>query len=274
LSTKPRSPLSNLTLLKLGGSLITDKSIPFTPRHDALTRLAGEIAAARQQSPDDLLVVGNGAGSFGHVPAKKYGTRQGVYTAEEWRGFAEVWWEASALNRLVAEAFYKAGLPVISLPPSTSVSANDGKVAHWDMGPLTAALANGLLPLIYGDVIFDAQRGGTIFSTEDLFDHVARQLHPRRILLAGIEAGVWADYPHCTRLIPEITPANFGTIVGALGGSHATDVTGGMASKVTQSLELVKAIPGLEVWIFSGEESGAVQNALAGSQVGTVVKGD
>lgn len=55
------------------------------------------------------------------------------------------------------------------------------------------ALANGILPVVYGDVVFDEVRGGTILSTEDLFQHLAHQLHPERVLLAGLEAGVWAD---------------------------------------------------------------------------------
>jgi isopentenyl phosphate kinase len=132
------------------------------------------------------------------------------------------------------------------------------------------ALQAGLLPVVYGDVIFDTQRGGTILSTEDLFAHLARQLCPRRVLLAGLEQGVWADYPACTRLVAEITLDNLAGL--SLGGSAATDVTGGMASKVQQSLELVQQIKGLEVCIFSGETSGAVQRVLAGEEIGTWIR--
>jgi len=262
---------TGLTFLKLGGSLITNKEKPRTPRLDALVRLAGEIAAALAENPALRLVLGHGAGSFAHVPAKKYATRQGVRTPDEWLGFAEVWWEAAALNRLVMDALRAAGLPAIALPPSATVTARDGKVAAWNLGPLQAALQVELLPVVFGDVIFDTVRGGTILSTEDLFDHLARQLKPQRILLAGLEAGVWADYPQCTRLIPEITPASFPEIAPALSGSNATDVTGGMASKVQQSLDLVEAIPGLEVMIFSGEEEGLVKAVLLGGKAGTVI---
>ena len=147
--------------------------------------------------------------------------------------------------------------------------AEDGKVLAWDLAPMQAALSAGLLPVIHGDVIFDAQRGGTILSTEDLFDHLAIHLRPDKILLAGLEQGVWADYPDCTRLIPELTPENIGEHLPALGGSNATDVTGGMASKVLQSLELLQAIPDLRILIFSGEVPGAVESALGGVETGT-----
>jgi isopentenyl phosphate kinase len=258
-----------LYLLKLGGSLITDKNTPHTPRLEVITRLSQEIAAACAHDPDLRLILGNGAGSFGHISARHYGTRQGVHTQEEWGGFAEVWRQAAALNRLVTDALHDAGLPAIAFPPSGSVIARDGQVASWDLAPLRAALAASLLPVIHGDVIFDTVRGGTILSTEDLFAHLARILHPQRILLAGLELGVWADYPACTQLLSEITPTSLAEVAPSLSGSSATDVTGGMASKVQQSLALAQEIPGLEIYIFSGLISGQLEQALLGKPSGT-----
>jgi len=262
----------NLQFLKLGGSLITDKTRPHTAHREVLRRLAGEIAAARQQDPALHLIVGHGSGSFGHVPARRYGTRLGVRTPQEWLGFAEVWREAAALNRLVVDALAEAGLPVISLPPSASVYAQDGEVALWNLAPIQASLEAGLLPVIQGDVIFDRARGGTILSTEDLFAYLALKLRPKRVLLAGLEPGVWADYPNCKELVAEITPTTLADVMACIGGSASPDVTGGMLSKVNQSLELAQYIPGLEVYIFSGEEPGAVQRALLGELLGTVIR--
>ncbi len=261
-----------LTFLKLGGSLITDKNRPHTARLDVLERIAGELAMARQQLPGQQWVLGHGSGSFGHVPASRYGTRQGVSTPQEWRGFVDVWREAAALNALVMDVLWKAGLPAIALPPSAALMAQDGRVLEWNCSPIRQALATGLLPVIHGDVVFDTRRGGTILSTEDLFVALAGQLHPYRILLAGMEAGVWADFPACTHLLPEITPLNLTDTAGALGGSAATDVTGGMESKVWQMLALVDAIPDLEALIFSGAMPGNIRQALLGKVSGTYIR--
>jgi isopentenyl phosphate kinase len=263
---------SDLQLLKLGGSLITDKSKAHTPHPEVIRRLAEEIAEAKRQNAALQLIVGNGAGSFGHVPAKHYGTREGVHTAAEWRGFVEVWREARALNQIVMEILWESELPAMVFSPSASVTSDDGRILTWNLEPIKTALEAGLLPVIHGDVAFDVRRGGTILSTEDLFAHLAQRLRPKRILLAGIEAGVWADYPACTRLMAEITPVDWEAVAASLGGSAGTDVTGGMASKVRQSLELVKEIPGLEVRIFSGEEEGLIRRALGGEEVGTLIR--
>jgi isopentenyl phosphate kinase len=257
--------------IKLGGSLITDKNQPHTARLEVIRRLAAEIVRAREKETGLRILFGHGSGSFGHVPARRYGTRQGVCSEQEWRGFVEVWREAVQLNRIVVDALGEAGLPAISLPPSSSTVARDGQVESWNLAPVRRALDANLLPVVFGDVVFDSLRGGTILSTEDLFSHLAIELQPRRILQAGIEAGVWADFPNCTRLVGQITPANWDELSGTVGGSTATDVTGGMASKVRQSLELVEKIPNLEVFIFSGERPGAVEQALTGARLGTCI---
>ncbi len=265
------SQVPHLLFLKLGGSLITDKTTPRTPRLDLIARLASEIKMAKSQMGDLQIVLGHGSGSFGHIPAKKYGTRQGVDSLDGWRGFAEIWYEAAALNRIVMDALQYADLPAISFPPSGAVTAKDGVVADWNLTPLISALEAGLLPVVFGDVVFDQVRGGTILSTEDIFSHLVHQLQPKRILLAGIDEGVWDDFPACTRLVSEINEDNWEKVAGALSGSTATDVTGGMQGKVRAMLDLVLEMPGLEVIIFGGNQPGNLAAALQGEPLGTCI---
>lgn len=248
--------------LKLGGSLITDKTTPSTALLPRIRQLASEIARVSAESPGIKLVLGHGSGSFGHIAARQYGTRQGVATPEEWRGFAKVWFQASALNRLVVESLHQAGLPAIVFSAAGSAEVDDGTILDWDLASMQQALDHGLLPVVHGDVSFDQSRGGTIISTEDIFQHLAMELQPARILLAGIEPGVWKDYPECSRIIPEITPANQDEVFASISGSAATDVTGGMESKVRQMLQLTANLPELEVDIFSATKEGDLVKAF------------
>lgn len=258
-----------LTFLKLGGSLITDKTRPYTARPERIEELAAEIAAALRADPELRLVLGHGSGSFGHQAASRFDTRSGVSTPEEWRGFAEVWYQASALNRLVVEALHHAGLPVLTISPCSSITAHDGKVLIWDLYALKTTLAHGLIPVIHGDVVLDDFRGGTILSTEDLFAHLGRLLHPQRVLLAGLEPGVWKQFPARDALITDLTPASLAQDLAAPGKAAGWDVTGGMQAKVTQMLTLVGQENALDVLIFSGETPGNVLKALQGENPGT-----
>ncbi len=252
-----------LIFLKLGGSLITDKNTPRTPRPEVLARLMREIAEARAARPDLRLVLGHGSGSFGHVEGQKYGTRHGVRAPEEWRGFAEVQWVAALLNRIVVDAAREAGLPVVNFPPSASAVARDTVIESLALAPIENALAHDLVAVVQGDVTIDEVRGGTIVSTEAVFRYLAPRLRPQRILLAGIERGVLTRWPDGD-LIPEITDAS---MTANVGGSHAADVTGGMASKTHEALAMVTSVPGCGALIFSGEEPGLVRAALLGEPV-------
>ncbi len=100
--------------LKIGGSLITDKHRASTARLDVIERLADEIYLAIRTIKGVQLIIGHGSGSFGHIPAKQYQTRQGVHTPEEWQGFLEVYRQARQLNQIVFDIFSRKGLPVIA----------------------------------------------------------------------------------------------------------------------------------------------------------------
>lgn len=263
------SPEAQLVFLKLGGSLITDKHTPRTSRVEIIQRICGEIKTALAEDPGLRILLGHGSGSFGHVSGSKYQTRDGVKSPSDWLGFAKVWQDASTLNRLIMEALNNSDLPGICFPPSASILSQGRKIQTWNLKPLRTALEHRLIPVVYGDVVFDTDLGGTILSTEDLFVYLAEELNPERILLAGLDPGVWKDYPEKTSLFPEITPADLAQADKVVGRSAATDVTGGMAEKVNQMLELISSNPALEAVIFSGVEPGSIQQALLGKVSGT-----
>src|SRR5689334_3533793 len=223
-----------------------------------------EITQACGARPELRVVLGHGSGSFGHIEAQKYGTRAGVRTNAEWQGFAEVQAAAGQLNRLVADAARAAGLPIVNFPPSASAICHEGVIQSFAIEPIQAALEHNLIPLVFGDVAIDEVRGGTIVSTEDVFRYLALRLKPERILIAGIERGVLTRWPD-GEVMAEITVETRDR--ASLRGSHAADVTGGMASKVQELLAMTAEVPGLTAQIFSGEFSGYVRDALRGEAV-------
>jgi len=273
--------VKNLVFLKLGGSLITDKTQPQALRADVLERLAGEVGAALSKRPELRLLIGHGSGSFGHVVAGRYRTREGVATPEEWRGYAETACVAAELNRLVVGALGRSGAPVLPVQPSASALCNDGELAALEIRPIRTALGHGLIPVIHGDVALDATRGGTIASTEELFAWLAVRLRPERILLVGEVAGVMTADPATAadaRLIPSITPGSLDAVASMLGGSRGTDVTGGMSTKVKAMVALLQAAPSLRsIRIFSGLEPGLLLRLLLEPDAGggtRIVRGD
>ena len=275
---------SKLVFLKLGGSVITDKTKPMTPHLDVIQRLADEIASAIRTNPDLHLLIGHGSGSFGHAVANQYQTQSGGNDKNYWQGFAEVWAAARAVNQMVINALTQTGVPVMAFPPSAGIITHNRKIESWDIGPIKLALSRGLIPVVQGDVIFDTNLGGTILSTEAVFAHLARIFQPTKILIAGLEEGVYRDYPIKTHLthpypgghkpdeiVPCITPQNISQVLPGLTSSQYVDVTGGMLAKVELMISLIKEIPDLKVLIFSGVTPMNLYRALTGEALGTLI---
>jgi len=260
-----------LTFLKLGGSLITDKSKPNTAKLNFIKRIAVEIADAKLEEPEKRLLIGHGSGSFGHAAASRHQTHLGGQGQAYWQGFAEVWGAARTLNQIVINNLAEAELPVLAFPPSAGIISANQAVQSWDTGPINRSLDHNLIPIVQGDVVFDCELGGTILSTEHIFYTLAQHLHPERVLIAGLEPGVLQDADNPCDIIDHITPSTIEKFLPALSGANTADVTGGMLSKVQLMTALVQKIPTLEVQIFSGLKQGNIYRALQGERFGTII---
>ena len=256
--------LAPLTLVKLGGSLITDKRRPGRSRRQVIARLAGEIAAAGRPG---RLIVGHGSGSFGHPAAARYGVHRGARRGEKLAGVAETQARAATLHRMVVDALIRAGAAPFSLAPSSFMTASAGRPVGLALEPLLRALDQGLLPVTYGDVVLDRRQGAAICSTETVFAALVKALRRRG---HQVEQAIWLGetegvYDGEGRLVEEITAANLGRALRATRGAAGTDVTGGMRHRLETAASLARL--GVESWILDGRDPGRLARALAGVAV-------
>jgi isopentenyl phosphate kinase len=267
--------MHELILLKLGGSLITNKSREATAREGVIRRAAREIKEALEARPNLRLLVGHGSGSFGHFVARRYGLLE--EGPPNWRGYAETGAAAARLNRLLTDIFLAEGVPVVSIQPSASARCRDGELVSMATEPIQLALRHGLVPLVYGDVALDEVRGCTIISTEQIFAYLTHHLEPARIILAGEVEGVFTADPlrdESAQLIPEISRQNFHQVEKMLAGSFGVDVTGGMLTKVRMMYALVQEQPELKVQLISGRQPRTIKRVLLepGLEEGTTIR--
>ncbi|HSS48346.1 MAG TPA: isopentenyl phosphate kinase [Thermoanaerobaculia bacterium] len=258
--------MPDLLLLKLGGSLITDKARPETPRREVIDRLAEEIARATAGASFSLLLA-HGSGSFGHVAAQRHGVGRGPLSAEQLAGACATQERAAALHHIVVAALIEAGIPAFSIAPSSCVVAVAGQPVEIDLEPLLLALRRGLLPVLYGDVVLDREWGASICSTERLFRLLAPRLQSSGLLIRGSiwlgeTDGLWdAD----RQTVRQVTAATFPEALKAIGAPAGTDVTGGMRHRLETALELAGlGIPSL---LANGLTPGLLAQALRGERV-------
>ncbi len=250
--------MSELVIIKLGGSIVTKKSEDGVVDSAKINLLAEQIAPFAGKFP---LIIVHGAGSCGHPEAKAYDIPVGV-TKENAAGIYVTHTAVSTLNRSVVSSLRKAGMEAVSLHPFGCCLAENGRLVSAGVSQIKEMLALGIIPVLHGDVVMDTKRGACIISGDQIVTYLAVKLGAKRVGIATDVGGVLAN----GTVVPEINRTNVGEI--DLGGSSSTDITGGMRGKINELLLL--ADEGIDSHIFAANRVG---DFLSGHNYGgTLVK--
>jgi isopentenyl phosphate kinase len=251
--------MSDACIVKLGGSVITDKRADCAVNREQLARLARAIAGA----PAGGIVVIHGAGSCGHPEARRFRLDIGA-KAGETEGIFVTHKAVSSLNDEVVQTLREHGVQAVGVHPLHTGIAKNGRLIGFETRHLDQMLALGMVPVIHGDVVMDLERGACIVSGDQLVRYLAMGLTIRRVGLATDVPGVLDD----GQVVPRITR---GTIDGLhIGSSTHTDVTGGMRGKIDELLGLADAGIGSDIFHVS-----RVSDFLAEKpHGGTMVRGE
>ncbi|MFB6147127.1 MAG: isopentenyl phosphate kinase [Halobacteriaceae archaeon] len=242
------------TVLKLGGSVLTEKDREATVDEAALR----DAAAAVADHDGDLVVV-HGGGSYGHPSARRHGVDDATGSCDA-TAVRAIHGAVARLNDVVIEALAEAGAGAVPVHPLSAVRREaDGAVAG-EPSAVAGLLAEGFLPVLHGDVVAHRDRGVTVLSGDDLVVYLARELDADRVGLCSTVPGVLDEEE---AVIP--TVEDFASVADAVGASDATDVTGGMAGKVRALLDLDAPAS-----VFGPADLSAF---LAGERPGTTVRG-
>ena len=221
-----------LTIVKLGGSVITDKHVPDKFHFDLMEQLAGVLADyfAKRDSGEYLLLA-HGGGSFAHYQAKlKHHT-----PAQAW---SAVRWAMQRINHLVMNSLLSAGLPAIHYPPSAWLDLSQPVFAS----PVLSAMNQGLLPVIHGDQVPFGPGQSQIVSTEQVIDRLLPVLLTE-LDLASARVLLVSNSPVKTKqgqLIGRISDQTWPEVKTHLYPASGFDVTGGMQAKVKPALAWAK----------------------------------
>ncbi len=257
----------NITLLKLGGSLITDKSKPYTAKPEIIRKVFLEIKEALQKKPDLNLIIGHGAGSFAHQSAKKYKTIDGFKNEKGKFGACFVHADAMKLHEIVLTESMKLGLPIFSLQPASFLMTKNKKINHMNFEILETVLKKKMIPMIFGDVIIDTQIGATIYSTDKIFSVLVdyflnKNSTINQIIHAGNYDGV---YDQDGKVIKKITKENYSQVLKKIKQSNNIDVTGSMQGKISEAMNNAKK--GVKTMLLNGARTYNITSTLLKKKV-------
>ncbi|WP_435358282.1 isopentenyl phosphate kinase [Haloarchaeobius sp. DFWS5] len=242
------------TILKLGGSVITDKDRAETVDGDALDRATAAVAGH-----EDLVLV-HGGGSFGHHNAQEFGvsTTEGTHDVD---GVLQIHNAMKALNGLVMRRLHERDVPAVPVHPLSAASRDEGGSLTLPATQVETLLGEGFVPVLHGDVVAHAGEGATVLSGDEIVTSLATSLDADRVGLCSTVPGVLDESDDVISRIER-----YDDVASVLGGADTTDVSGGMAGKVQTLLEL-----GSPASIFGLD---ALSAFLDGERPGTTIESE
>ena len=246
-----------MILVKLGGSVITNKSRPLSARRKAIDRLAAGLAGIGEP-----VAVVHGGGSYGHYWSVKYDmhTKEEAYDAH---GVSTVKNSMIHLDAIIVDSMLKCGLNPYSLPP-TDFMAGGAPIPEkiLELGRIADA---GFVPVTYGDALWWGEKKTYILSGDRIMTYLAHTLRPRLCIFALNEDGLYADL-ESKRLIRQVGDEE------ATFAPSSMDVTGGMSRKVQEAARI--AHDGTNVFLVNGNKPERIEEAVKNKRFeGTLFRG-
>jgi len=258
-----------MIVIKLGGSVITDKAKECTFKNETMDKLAESIKKA-----DQRLIVVHGAGSFGHILAKEYELNKGYKRREQVKGFSLTHEKVQMLNSFVLKYLQKHDIPAVSISPHSSVKLNNHKLDKMDYKIFEEYLEKKFIPVTFGDVVLDKKLGFSICSGDLLIEALAKHFKPEKIVFAIDEDGLYTSNPKFdkkAKLVKKTTLKELQMLSTEL-DKHA-DVTGGMGGK----LETIKKVAklGINTVLVNGNKPDRLYKVLVGEETkSTIIYGE
>ena len=219
-------------IIKIGGSVITDKLSYKKLNYDTLSSISKVIAKWGQKC-----IIVHGAGSFGHIIADKHSITSGFSESSQLDGIVQIRLDMIDLTKKVVEALHTNKLHAISFQTSSIVYSqrNEAELSHF-VKPIQKALDLGLLPVLSGDLIFKEENGFSIYSGDALVDLLVQCFDIKNVYFISDVDGLFIRDINTKQmeLVEEIDSKELNTIeLSDFFDKKTIDVTGTMKGKIS-----------------------------------------
>ncbi len=237
--------LNSMILIKLGGSIITNKEKPLSARRKTIDNLVKSL-----KKINESMIIVHGGGSYGHYWSVKYDmhTKARKY---DLRGVSVVKNSMIELNKIILNSLLKNRLNPYCLPPTDFMSGN--KSIPKKIKEIEKIAKSGLIPVTYGDALWYGQKKTYILSGDKIMTHLAKILKPRLSIFVLNEDGLYSDLKS-KKLINELKGERPSI------SENKMDVTGGMTRKVDEASKISKM--GINVFFVNGNKPERIVKAV------------
>ena len=245
-----------MILIKLGGSIITNKEKPLSARRKTIDHILNQIKRIKEPK---ILV--HGGGSYGHYWSVKYDmhTKPAKY---DMRGVSIVKNSMIDLNKIILDSAVKNRINAYCIPPTDFMNGN--KHVKNKILAMNEIAKSGLTPITYGDALWFGNKKSYILSGDVIMSIIAKTLRPRLSIFVLNVDGVYSNLRSKSLIYdfkkekPKIS-------------KNIIDVTGGMSRKITEASKISRN--GLKVFFVNGNKPKRILDAVSGKRFeGTIFR--
>jgi len=245
-----------MILIKLGGSIITNKEKPLSARRKAIDSILNQIKRIREP-----MILVHGGGSYGHYWSVKYDmhTKPAKY---DMRGVSIVKNSMIDLNKIILDSAVKNRINAYCLPPTDFMNGN--KPIKNKILTINEIAKSGLTPVTYGDALWFGKKKSYILSGDVIMTMIGKILKPRLSIFVLDVDGVYSN-TKSKKLIRDFKKEK------PIISKNKIDVTGGMTRKITEATNMSKS--GLKVFFVNGNKPKRILDAVSGKKFeGTIFR--
>ncbi len=257
---------AKVKIIKIGGSVLTDKSRPFLLRVKVIRGIASEVAEYLSMSNDNLIII-HGGGSYGHYLVTRCINDKGLIDSE---CFSKVSFFMTKLSEYLVKSLLLKGVHAV-VTPTRSICVLKDDDAVCDFTVIKGMISNNLIPVLSGDVILSG-KGFKVLSGDALAWLLARELGADTIVFLTDVDGIYNEDPRRNPEAELIRTARIDDLLSkvSFGSVKGFDVTGGMSSKLRYALTY--RVKGVKAVITNGLIRGNLISSLLGRGVrGTII---
>jgi len=246
-----------MILIKLGGSIITNKEKPLSARKSAIDKIAKSL-----RKLDEPFIVVHGGGSFGHYWSVRYDmhTKPARYSQH---GVAVIKNSMISLNKIVLDSLLKNRLNPYCIPPTDFMAGN--KPIIKKIKEIEKIAKSNLVPVTFGDALWYGKKKSYILSGDRIMTILAKTIRPRLSIFVLNVDGVFSDLK-TKKLIYEMKGQRLQV------SKIPMDVTGGMERKHEEATKISRL--GLDVFFVNGNKPQRIVNAIKRKKFeGTLFRG-
>ena len=222
--------INEIDIIKIGGSVITDKSYYLKLREEELVKICQQLRAWKNP-----YIIVHGAGSFGHIVAQDYSINDGFTDKSQLEGIIKIRQDMSFLTQKIVSCLVNQDVKAMSFQTSALTYIKTHQDEYFWF-PVEKALSFGITPVLSGDIIFTEETGFTILSGDHIINHLVQYFNVNQVVFLTSVDGLFEETTDSTndKLVNSIKYGDFDSIHIKDMKSDITDVTGSMRGKLTE----------------------------------------